>query len=157
MENVDYGSVTGTVIAVMGRDDCCSQLLSIRTENGVENVVLNTDTVVVDSRQIWQGMRIAAFYNTALPMPLIYPPQYTAGIIVILGKDEHAVVNWFDNSLTAADRSLKLTVGENTAVKMINGQNFMCSPKNHTLLVCYANTTRSIPPQTTPEKIVVLC
>jgi len=38
-----------------------------------------------------------------------------------------------------------------------NNQTFMGNPGNHTLVVLYSQTTRSIPAQTTPEKIIVLC
>ena len=38
-----------------------------------------------------------------------------------------------------------------------NNQRFMGNPANNDLVVVYSSSTRSIPAQTTPSKIVVLC
>ena len=67
------------------------------------------------------------------------------------------MLNRFDRNLTAEDNSLQLNVARNTNIETINGQNTGCNLGNQTLLVYYTATTRSIPPQTTPRRIVVLC
>ena len=85
------------------------------------------------------------------------PPQYMAQIITVLGRDEQVMINEFNRNLVAADNSLQLNIARNTSIETINGQNTSCSPGNQTLLVYYSATTRSIPPQTTPRRIIVLC
>ena len=102
-------------------------------------------------------MRIAAYYDANLPVPLIFPPQYQAQIVTMLGRNQTIMLNFFDQNLTATDNSLRLNIGRGTRVTTLNGQPFNCSPENHALLVWYTVTTRSIPPQTNPERIVVLC
>ena len=67
------------------------------------------------------------------------------------------MLDYFDENLTSADQSLKLNIGPMTDVVTLNGQQYTCSPENTELLVYYTNTTFSIPAQTTPQKIVVLC
>ena len=67
------------------------------------------------------------------------------------------MLDYFDENLTSADQSLKLNIGPMTDVVMLNGQQYTCSPENTELLVYYTNTTFSIPAQTTPQKVVVLC
>ena len=132
-------------------------MVSLRTENGIVNFAVDMDTVIIDSRQLRQGMRVAAFYDGNLPVPLIFPPQYRAQIVTVLGRNEQVMLNYFDENLTATDGSLQLNVGPGTVIKTINGQNITCNLGEHILLVYYTVTTRSIPPQTTPRRIIVLC
>ena len=113
--------------------------------------------IVIDSRQLRQGMRVAAFYDNTLPVPLIFPPQYQAQLITQLGRNEQVMLNYFDSDLTAADNTLQLNIAGGTLIRTLNGQNITCNLGDHTLLVYYTITTRSIPPQTTPRKIIVLC
>ena len=157
---MDYTSlvpITGVIMNITRGNDCCSQMVSLRTENGIVNFAVDMDTVIIDSRQLRQGMRVAAFYDGNLPVPLIFPPQYRAQIVTVLGRNEQVMLNYFDENLTATDGSLQLNVGPGTVIKTINGQNITCNLGEHILLVYYTVTTRSIPPQTTPRKIVVLC
>ncbi len=152
-----YVPVTGTIFNLTGGNDCCSQMMSLRTENGIVNFVVGAETTVIDSRQLRPGMRVAAFYDSSLPVPLIFPPQYRAQIVTAIGRDEQIMLNEFDRSLLSADRSLQLNIAGHTIVRTANGQQFTCGLGNRTLLVYYSATTRSIPPQTTPRKVVVLC
>lgn len=149
--------VTGTIINITRGNDCCSQMLSLQSEGGMVNFIVDPETIVVDSRQLRTGMRVTAFYDSSLPVPLIFPPQYIAQLMTAAGRNELVELNFFDRNLLAQDRSLQLNIGRNTMVETINGQRFTCSPGNRFLLVYYSVTTRSIPPQTTPRKIVVLC
>ena len=157
---MDYTSlvpVIGVIMNITRGNNCCSQMVSLRTENGIVNFAVDMDTVIIDSRQLRQGMRVAAFYDGNLPVPLIFPPQYRAQIVTVLGRNEQVMLNYFDENLTATDGSLQLNVGPGTVIKTINGQNITCNLGEHILLVYYTVTTRSIPPQTTPRKIIVLC
>ena len=156
MNYSDLIPVTGTIVNISG-NDCCNQMIALRTEDGVVNFFITSDTQVINSRMLRRGMRIAAFYDSTLPVPLIFPPQYQAVMITVLGRNEQIELNYFVGNLIAADNSLQLNVGRNTVVRTINGQMFTCSLGDRMLLVYYSATTRSIPPQTTPEKIIVLC
>lgn len=149
--------VTGTIFRVNSGDDCCSQMVSLRTENGVVNFIVGPETMVVDSRQLRPGMEVTAFYDGSVPVPMIFPPQYRAWIITVRSRNEQVMINFFDRNLLAQDRSLQLNIDRNTDIKTSNGQNFNCRPENQVLLVYYSATTRSIPPQTTPRRIIVLC
>lgn len=153
----DYVSVTGTILNITRGNDCCNQMMAVRSENGIVNFMMGPQTLVIDSRQLRPGMRVAAFYDSSLPVPLIYPPQFQAQIVTILGRNEQVALNHFGRNMVASDQSLQLNLGENTQISTANGQRFTCNPGNQTLLVYYMMTTRSIPPQTTPNRIVVLC
>lgn len=150
--------VTGVITDISPfSDDCCSQMLTLNVEGQQVNIIMTQDTFVVDTMRIMPGMRVAAFYDTMRPVPLIYPPQYHADILAVLRPEEDVALAYFDNSLTAADGSLKLNLYQSTMVSTLNGQAFLCPPNNHYLIVYYAATTRSIPPQTAPTRIIVLC
>ena len=102
-------------------------------------------------------MMIAAFYDATRPMPLIFPPQYQAELITVIQSNEMVMLNFFNRNLVASDNSLRITLHRSIDVSTMNGQRFNCSPGGNFLLVYYSVTTRSIPPQTTPRRIVVLC
>lgn len=157
MDYTTFVPVIGTILNITRGNDCCSQRMSLRTENGIVNFIVGPETLVIDSRQLRAGMQVAAFYDSSLPVPLIFPPQFTAQIVTVLGRKEQVMLNFFDSNLVAGDRSLQLNLAENTAMETVNGQRFTCNPGNHTMLVYYTVTTRSIPPQTTPRRIVILC
>lgn len=150
--------VTGVVTDITTyNDDCCSQMLSLNVEGQQVSVLMTHDTVVVDTMRIMPGMRVAAFYDAMRPVPLIYPPEYRADLLSVLRPEEEAALAYFDDSLTALDGSLKLNLYQSVMISTLNGQPFQCPPQNHYLLVYYTATTRSIPPQTAPSRIIVLC
>ena len=149
--------VTGTIMNIARGNDCCSQMSALRTANGIVNFAIDSNTLVIDSRQLRTGMRVTAFYDSSLPVPLIFPPQYRAQIVTVTGRNEQVTLKHFNRSLSASDRSLQLNIADSTMVQTVNGQPFDCSPGNQFLLVYYSATTRSIPPQASPGRIIVFC
>ena len=135
---MDYANlvpIIGVIVNITRGNDCCSQMLSLRTENGIVNFAVDMDTLIIDSRQLRQGMRVAAFYDSNLPVPLIFPPQYRAQIVTVLGRNEQIMLNYFDDGLTAADGSLQLNIAAGTVIKTVNGQNITCNLGEQMLLV----------------------
>lgn len=157
MAYTDLVPVTGTIFNISRGNDCCSQMISLRAEEGVVNFMITPQTQVIDNRQLRPGMRVAAFYDSSLPVPLIFPPQYRAQVITALERNDQVMLNYFDQNLLAADGSLQLNISGSTPIRTANGQNFNCNPADRTLLVYYTATTRSIPPQTAPSRIIVFC
>lgn len=157
MAYTNFEPIIGTILNMTRGNDCCSQTMSIRTEKGIVNFIIGPETYVIDNRPLRAGLRVAAYYDASLPVPLIFPPQYRAQIVAVLTRDEQIMLNEFDRNLTARDGSLQLNLARNTNIETLNGQNVTCNPGGQTLLVFYSATTRSIPPQTTPRRIVVLC
>lgn len=156
MEYENLTPVIGTIVNITD-SDCCSKMLTIRTEEGVVNFVVDSQTLVIDCMQLRQGMRAAAFYDSSEPALMIFPPQYRACLVTVLDRNEQVVLKYFNRALLAEDNSLQLNVASNTRMQTVNGQKFSCCIGGRTLLVFYTATTRSIPPQTTPEKVVVMC
>lgn len=150
--------INGTIqnVAPFG-SDCCQRLVSIRDASGINNFVVGADTYVVGELRLRPGMRVTAFYDATLPVPLIFPPQYHAVIISRRNPPESIFAGYFDESLTAEGNALKLNISSSTQVVTANGQPYACSPGNNMLVVYYSTTTRSIPPLTTPRRVIVLC
>ncbi len=155
MEYTNLVPIIGTILSITKGYNCYSQMVSLRTENGTVNFMVGQETIIIDNKQLRKGMRIAAFYDSSQPAILIFPPQYNAVMITALGREEQIMLNYFDRNLLAADRSLQLNVAGNTNIETVNGQKFNCNIRDRVLLVYYTITTRSIPPQTTPSRIIV--
>ena len=82
-------SVTGIITSISPfNNDCCSQLVAISTEEQEIHLTMSPDTMVVDSMPLLPGMRIAAFFDSMAPVPLIYPPQYRALLVTTLRAEE---------------------------------------------------------------------
>ena len=87
----------------------------------------------------------------------MYPPEYQAVIIGRKNANETIYAGWFDEDLLAVDQSLKLNVEPSTQIMTSNGQRFNCSLEGQLLIVYYSASTMSIPPHTTPRRIIVVC
>ncbi|RHP85727.1 hypothetical protein DXA36_20945 [Eisenbergiella sp. OF01-20] len=141
-----------------GRYDACDQMITVENEAGnTVNFFVSADTFVVDYATMYESMPVTVFYNGNAAAPLIYPPQYVAAVVAPQQEGQMVFVGYFNNLLMSSDQSLKLNLAPTTQVVTTNNQTFMGNPGNHTLVVLYSQTTRSIPAQTTPEKIIVLC
>ena len=154
----NYIGITGIIERIASlQNQCCNQLVSLRTPNGTINFVLSPGTYVVDNTPLRPGMRVTAFYDSNLPVPLIYPPQYQAAFISRTEPGESIMTAYFNEALLSSDNPFKLNVDNSTRVTTANGQRYTCSLGNNLLMVFYSASTRSIPPQTTPERIIVFC
>lgn len=137
--------------------DCCSWKVSIVNNNGITNFIVSPATYVIQDVQLRPGMQVTAFYDSNLAIPLIYPPEYQAVIIGRKNSNETIYAGYFDDNLVAEDQSLKLNVARNTEIITSNGQRFTCNLGGQLLIVYYSISTMSIPPQTTPRRIIVVC
>lgn len=111
-----------------------------------------------DRLSLVAGEVITAFYYADTPVTLSLPPQVSPNAVVIHDSNTHnTAINVFDSTGLAVDSSLKLNITNDTIVVDINGKSLaQDSANNAYLLVFYTNTTKSIPPQASPNKIVVL-
>lgn len=71
--------------------------------------------------------------------------------------DVNVKVAYFDNQLVSSDGTLKLNLAPFTQIILENDQLFTNNPANHNLIIVYGPTTRSIPAQTAPYQIIVIC
>lgn len=153
------GVITGIRSAEnMGRYDGCFRMVTVENESGnVTNFVMDPETYVADQTTLYESLPVTVFYNGNAPAPLIFPPQFTADVIVPQMEGQMVFVGWFNNVLLSSDQSLRLNLSPATEVVTANNQTYTGNPGGHVLIVFYSQSTRSIPAQTTPEKVVVLC
>lgn len=136
----------------------CSQLVTLEDFDGnIVNFVVSPSTYVVNMSTLYEGMEAIFFYDAMQPIPLIYPPRYQAVIVTERIDGILVSAGYFNHVLTSADGKLRLNIGPNTIIVTKNNQVFTQNPANHNLIVFYTVTTRSIPAQTTPDKIIVMC
>ena len=106
------------------------------------------------------GTQITAFTRKDSPVMMSMPPQVSAVFGIIINSDAGAnKLGYFDNDLIAGDNSLKLNIGESTAINSGDGEKTAFTAedlKNRELLVFYDVTTKSYPPQTAPYLVIVI-
>lgn len=161
---INFGSFYGVVKEISdfwtGSEDTsgCYRLMAIQNSDGsIINFVVSPFTYFVEHAMVSEGDMVTGYYNADAPVPLIYPMQIQA---IVIAKDMlniNVKVDYFNNQLVSSDGTLKINPSLQTEIVLINNQEFFDSPENHNLIVLYGPSTRSIPAQTTPYKIVVMC
>lgn len=154
-----YLGLQGTVTNISNlNDDGCTKLFEVRDQNGrITNFVITPCTYFINQANIAKGMSITVFYDADAPAVLIYPPRLQATVVASNNLNKNVKVDYFDANLLSQDKAMQLNISENTEIIMENGQSFTGNLGNHYLVVIYTTSTRSIPAQTTPEKVIVLC
>lgn len=140
------------------KEEGCYKLMTIQNnDSNIVNFVISPHTFFVDYFMMNIGDLVEGFYDANAPVPLIYPPQYRALVVALLDPIISIKVDYFNEYLLSSDGSLRLNISPDTEVTQENGQLFTGNLSNHNLIVMYNFTTRSIPAQTFPERIIVLC
>lgn len=159
-----FGEVTGTIVDLMPmrignrRASGCMLFATVEDADGnTVNFIMTPSTYVVDFETLSVGMLCTFWYEADAPAPLIYPPQYNAVVAAQQSSDRTVAVGYFNSSLVNEDQTLQLNMDGSVDVRTTNNQYFQGSPANHSLVVTYTSSTRSIPAQTTPQQVVVLC
>lgn len=136
----------------------CYKLITVLKKDGsITNFVITPTTYFVDNITMAVGDPVIGFYDINAPVPLIFPPQFTAIVMSKLVLGQNVKVDYFNEQLISSDGNLKLNIAPYTKIILENNQVFTENPANHNLIVIYGPTTRSIPAQTTPYKIIVMC
>ena len=136
----------------------------------IVNYTLMEDTLIFDQsgnmltrEDVKEGSLLEVYTGAYTPAPMIMPPQYQANIIILLdaGAEEpgFTCADTFimvDGMLTGAGNTLALNLTGDVEILDREGKPSQEDLENKDLLVFYDISTRSIPAQTTPSKIVVL-
>jgi hypothetical protein len=150
--------ITDFIISENDENAGCYKLISIENEFGdLVNFVVSPTTYFVDHAMVNEGDKVTGYYNANAPVPLIFPPQYRALIIAKDTPHQNVKVDYFNSDLISNDDMLKLNISQYTQILLRNNQTFSRNFTNRNLIVLYGPSTRSIPAQTTPYKIIVWC
>ena len=138
--------------------DGCYKLVAVDNQQGLSvNFVVEPTTYFVDHFMMRVGDRVTGFYDANVPVPLIYPPQYRAVVIAADSPHQHVKVDFFNEQFESSDGQLRLNISPSTRILLENGQQFSGSLAHRNLIVSYGAATKSIPGQTTPTQIIVMC
>ncbi|AGK53645.1 hypothetical protein [Bacillus sp. 1NLA3E] len=141
-----------------GKKEGCNKFITVENELGViVNFVVSPTTYFVDHVMVTVGDRVTGYYDGDAPALLIYPPQYQALVMVKDSPNQTVKVDYFNSQLVSSDGQLQLNISPYTRIVLTNGQSFSSTPANRDLIVIYGPSTKSIPAQTTPSRIIVLC
>jgi len=162
---VNFQSFRGTVTQIQdfmigqnGEGAGCYKIMTIEDmQGGIVNFVISPTTYFVYAEIVNPGDMVTGYYDGDAPVPLIYPPQYQALIVVKEHPTESVKVDFFNSQLVSRDGQLRLNLAPNTPILLRNWQPFTRNPANHNLIVIYGASTRSIPAQTTPIEVIVWC
>ncbi|EON74170.1 copper amine oxidase N-terminal domain-containing protein [Lysinibacillus sphaericus] len=123
---------------------------------------VTNETLVFDNTgkkvELQKGDKVVAYTFANKPQKAIYPPQFNPDVIIVETEEAGFVeVDYFFEDLTNTYDILKLNIAENTELLNIKGEKVTAEDlaEKH-LVVFYTASTKSIPAQTTPSKVIVL-
>lgn len=153
-----FGFFSGKIVDMMwadSSDDYCVFVTVEDSKGDITNFAMSKDTYVVDFETLAIGMDCTFWYPFDAPAPLIFPPRYSAAVAAVNKDGRNIKVDCFDDNFVSAGRDLQIHI-EGVEVLTTNNQVYYGCPAGRNLVVFYENTTRSIPAQTTPDRVIVL-
>ena len=153
----DVDGIIKTTTDVNNKDD----------QNNTVNLKITDDTLVYDNlgnkkalSDLTEGTKITVFTGSYEPTPLILPVQYTANVIIINGDQEGNVnADTYlvdEEGYTNAANTLNIATADDTKIVDKDEKEYKGDLDKNDLIVFYGASTKSIPAQTTPTKVVVL-
>lgn len=158
-----FASFQGTVTMIQnfmgssGEEGCYKLMSIVNTFGQPANFVIAPNTYFTDHAMIKIGDTVTCYYDGDAPAILIYPPQYPGIVVVKESAYKHVKVDHFNADLISSDGLLKLNISPSTRILLTNGQAFTGALANRNLIVSYGPSTKSIPAQTSPDEVIVLC
>ena len=165
----NYIEFNGKITKVESTDGRFSILAENDLENALDKLVahLSDDVVLLDEEtmdfismeDLEEGMEVSIYYEKNTIMLMSYPPQLGPDVVLVRseGKDLNIKIDKFDKELVSDDNFLKLNINDEVELVDLEGNELEKEDLvNKDLVVFYTASTRSIPAQTTPEKVVAI-
>lgn len=154
IQNIEKGE--GEIRLTVENEEKLIMILRINDDS----LLLNSGTTEkIQKEDLKKGATIEGYYDKNKPMILIYPATVTPELVIVKDEDifGEVKVSKFDENFLSLDKGLKLNIAEETI--LLNQQGKAIEKKDlkgKELVVFYTATTKSLPPQTTPSKIIAL-
>ena len=116
-------------------------------------------TKTVEKEAFKKGQRIDAYYDKNKPMLMIYPAQIFPELVIMHdeGDTGSVKVSKFNDEFLSLDKELKLNIEEETILENEKGEKIdQADLSGKELIVFYNISTKSIPAQTAPTKIIAI-
>lgn len=168
VEATNFVKGSGVITNVEAKKDIITLTVeTIGKEPHITNFNVTDETMVYNSGStkkmekvaFQKGQQIDAYYAKDKPMLMIYPPQISPEIVIV--HDEKTFgsvkVGKFDEELRSLDNELNLKLDSNTILENTEGEKVERQDlSGKELIVFYTISTKSIPAQTAPTKIVAI-
>jgi hypothetical protein len=151
-----FGFFTGTVTRISASENGMKYISLESSDKKEATIVVSGNTYVVNADALVVGATVTGYYEANAPMLMIYPPQYNAEAVVVESKENNVKVDVFDKDLVSSDGFLKLNISADTEIILQDGTAFKGDLTGRKLIAVYDVSTKSIPAQTTPSKVIVL-
>ncbi len=163
----NYIEFNGKISRLDSKEDLLSILAENDLEEGMDKLVahISDDVLLLDEESmdfiskedLEEGMEVSIYYDKDTIMLMSYPAQLGPDLVIVRSDDldVNIKIDKFDEDLTSDDNSLKLNIDEDTELINLQGEKIEKEDlANKDLIVFYTNSTRSIPAQTTPQKVI---
>ncbi len=145
-------------ISPNNEENGCYKIFTVQDNSGaIVHFIVAPSTFFIDHLIVQPGDQVTGFYDGDAPVPLIYPPRYDAIAMVKDLPYQNVKADYFNSQLVSSDGALKLNIVPSTHIILKNDQPYNGSLMNRNLIVLYGASTKSIPAQTTPYRIIVWC
>ena len=165
-----YTTEAGKITTITTETKEDGEFATITIENEDMGMVFTTSTatVIYDAKDgsiktvkdLTEGMEITAVLPSNSIMTMSIPPMTPSAVGFVMNAEGTTVMTGkFNDELVNEDNTLKLNIAEDTSIVSITGtKNILTAEdiKGSDALVIYGASTRSIPAQTTPIKVVLL-
>ena len=165
-DSSSFTHITGVIKEVKKTEDQVNLTVETEGKNPIISIFMLTEepqlyksTGEKAKKEAFEvGKKVEIYYDGSIPRIAIYPAQIVPELVIL--KDEknpgQVYTGFFNEQLQSIDKSLKLNISKNTEVVNKKGErasvNFLGQQE---LFVFYTTSTRSIPAQTTPTKVIV--
>lgn len=162
----DFMRATGVITNIEDREN--ERMVTVENDQGLitifriqdKTLLFNSGTTnEMKPSDLKKDMEVEAYYDKNKPMILIYPAQITPELFFVIDEEKPSSikVGKFDKDFLSLDKELKLNIGEETTLLNEQGEKIeVADLKGKELVVFYSITTKSLPPQTPPTKIIAL-
>lgn len=162
-----YIESTYKVSAVSSFDGFKALLECTNGTDELTHLTISENTLLVDNQgnkidlnTIKEGSSVTMFHNITNPTLMVLPVRYTPDVLVLNTENDGFVkADSFSDELVNSQNTLELNIDDSTVIEFANGAKMAASAddiKNSDAVVFYTTTTRSIPAQTTPSKVIIL-
>ncbi|KGR79490.1 stalk domain-containing protein [Ureibacillus manganicus] len=126
------------------------------------NFYFDDKTIILDNLgqkvELKEGMKFTAYVDSNKPMIMIYPPRYSPEVVIVKTEEAGTVQqDQFDENFLNKNKDLVLNLNDETPIYNLSGKKLSKTDIiNKNVLVFYTVSTKSLPAQTSPSKIIVL-
>lgn len=114
----------------------------------------------INLADIKEGDNITIILGGDIPMTASLPPIVNQASMIVKTDDLMSVkIDAFDEEFLSSDKQLKINLGDESYIRDVNGSRKIFTPEDiigKQCAVIYSFTTRSLPPQTSPDAIIIL-